>query len=71
MATLRGRGKVYTPISNKPPVGKPFTLQHLLFSDFAIASFLFSTTSSFKFVVLHRLISGKLVSTVLPNNHRL
>jgi hypothetical protein len=46
-------------------------LQHLLFGDFAIAIFLFSTTSCFEFVGLHQLISGKLVSTVLPNNPRL
>jgi hypothetical protein len=37
--------KVYTPISNKPPLGKPFTLQHLLlqhllFDDFTIEFFL-------------------------------
>jgi hypothetical protein len=42
---------VYTPISNKPHQGKPFTLQHLhynisflqhlLFGDFAIVIFLF------------------------------
>jgi hypothetical protein len=61
---------VYTPISNKPRLGKPFTftastlqhlpLQHLLFSDFAIAFFLFSTMPYFKFVGLHQLISGKL-----------
>jgi hypothetical protein len=66
---------VYTPISNKPPPGKPFTftasiLQHLLyniylyniyfFGDFAITFFLFSTTPCFEFVGLHQLISGKL-----------
>jgi hypothetical protein len=38
--------KAYTPISNKPPLGKPFTLQHLLlqhllFGDIAIAFFPF------------------------------
>jgi hypothetical protein len=68
--TLRGREKVYTPISNKPPPGKPFTftastlqhlpLQHLLFGDFTIAFFLFSTTPCFEFVGLHQLISDKL-----------
>jgi hypothetical protein len=51
IATLRGREKVYTPIPNKPPPGKPFTftastlqhlpLQHLLFGNFAIAFFPF------------------------------
>jgi hypothetical protein len=46
-------------------------LQHLLCGDFAIASFLFSTVSSFKFITLHRSLSSKLVSTVLPNNPRL
>jgi quinol-cytochrome oxidoreductase complex cytochrome b subunit len=46
-------------------------LQHLLFSDFTIAIFLFSTMLCFKFVGLHQLTSGKLVTTVLPNNPRL
>jgi hypothetical protein len=68
--------KVYTPISNKLPLGKTLycttsTLQHLLFSNFAIAIFLFSATLCFEFVGLHQLISGKLVSIVLPNNPRL
>jgi hypothetical protein len=72
---------LYTPISNKLPPGKPFTfiastlqhlpLQHLLFGDFTIAIFPFSTTPCFEFVGLHQLISGKLVSTILPNNPRL
>jgi hypothetical protein len=66
--------KLYTPISNKPPPGKPFTLQHLpflLFGDFTIVFFLFSKMSCFEFVRLHQLTFGKLVSTVLPNNPRL
>jgi hypothetical protein len=35
-------------------------LHHLLFGDFAIAIFSFSTTLCFEFVGLHQLISGKL-----------
>jgi hypothetical protein len=41
-----------------------YNLQHLLSGDFAIVFFLFSTTSSFKIVGLHRLISSKLVSVI-------
>jgi hypothetical protein len=39
-------------------------LHHLLFGDFTIVIFLFSTTPCFEFVGLHQLTSGKLVSTV-------
>jgi hypothetical protein len=66
---------VHTNIKQTAPGQTLYNLQHLLydiyfFGDFAIM-FFFSSTSSFNFVGLHRSISGKLVTTVLPNNPKL
>jgi hypothetical protein len=56
---------VHTNIKQNASGQTLYNLQHLLFGDFTIEFFLFSTTSSFKFVGLHRSIFGKRSSASL------
>jgi hypothetical protein len=51
--------------------GNPFQFIASTFRWLHHCVFHFSTTPSFKFVGLHQSVSGKLVSTILPNNPRL